>query len=53
MGKLTALRIRSLTEPGRYPDGDGLFLKLTGKGSGSWILRVQAGGKRRDIGWAH
>lgn len=50
MGRLTALKIRSLTEPGRYPDGDGLFLKLTGKGSGSWILRVQVGGKRRDIG---
>lgn len=50
MGKLTAAKIRALTEPGRYADGDGLFLSLNGKGSGSWMLRTQAGGKRRDIG---
>jgi integrase len=50
MGKLTALKIRSLTEPGRYSDGDGLFLEINGKGSASWILRVQNNGKRQDIG---
>src|SRR5438132_6929560 len=50
MGKLTAVKIRSLSEPGRYADGDGLFLNINGKGSGNWMLRVQAGGRRRDIG---
>lgn len=50
MGKLTALKIRSLTEPGRYSDGDGLFLEINGKGTASWILRIQTSGKRRDIG---
>jgi len=50
MGKLTALKIRNLTEPGRYPDGDGLILELNGKGSGRWLLRVQSKGRRRDIG---
>lgn len=50
MGKLTALKIRSLTEPGRYSDGDGLFLEINGKGAASWILRVQNNGKRQDIG---
>lgn len=50
MGKLTAVKIRSLTEPGRYSDGDGLFLEINGKGAGSWILRVQNNGKRQDIG---
>lgn len=50
MGKLTAVKIRSLTEPGRYSDGDGLFLELNSKGSGRWLLRVQADGRRRDIG---
>lgn len=45
MGKLTAVKIRSLTEPGRYSDGDGLFLEINGKGAGSWILRVQNNGK--------
>jgi len=50
MGKLTALKIRSLTEPGRYADGDGLFLDVTGKASGRWILRIQSNGRRREIG---
>jgi integrase len=50
MGKLTAAKLRSLTEPGRYSDGDGLFLDLNGKESGRWLLRIQAGGRRRDIG---
>ncbi|MEI9852825.1 MAG: integrase arm-type DNA-binding domain-containing protein [Sphingomonas sp.] len=50
MGKLTALKIRSLAEPGRYADGDGLFLDVTGKASGRWILRVQSNGRRREIG---
>lgn len=50
MGKLTALKIKNLTEPGRYPDGDGLFLELNGKGSGRWLLRVQSKGIRRDFG---
>ena len=30
MGKLTALKIRSLIEPGRYSDGDGVFLEING-----------------------
>lgn len=50
MGKLTALGVKNLTAPGRYSDGEGLILKLAGKGKGSWIVRVQANGKRRDIG---
>ncbi len=50
MGKLTALKIRSLIEPGRYSDGDGLFLEINGKGAASWVLRVQNKGKRQDIG---
>lgn len=50
MGKLSVLGIRKLKDPGRYSDGEGLILKLAGPGKGSWILRVQADGKRRDIG---
>lgn len=49
MGKITAAKLRSLREPGRYSDGDGLFLDLRGPGKGSWVLRVQANGKRQDI----
>ncbi len=42
--------VKNLTEPGRYSDGEGLILKLAAKGKGSWIVRIQANGKRRDIG---
>lgn len=50
MGKLTAVQIRNLREPGRYSDGDGLILNLVAPGRGSWVVRVQSNGKRRDIG---
>lgn len=50
MGTLTAQKVRSLTEPGRYADGDGLMLVVGAGGAKSWILRVQAAGKRRDFG---
>ena len=50
MGTLTAQKVRSLTEPGRYADGDGLMFVVGAGGAKSWILRVQAAGKRRDFG---
>lgn len=50
MGNLTALKIRSLAEPGRYADGDGLFLDVVGKAKGRWVLRLQSNGRRREIG---
>ncbi|KEO86036.1 integrase [Erythrobacter sp. JL475] len=50
MGKLTALQIRNLKEPGRYGDGDGLALVLTGPNKGYWVLRSTVKGRRRDIG---
>lgn len=50
MGKLTATIIGELSEPGRYPDGDGLYLKVSPSGGKSWVLRIQVNGTRRDIG---
>ena len=50
MGKLTATRVRALKAPGRYGDGDGLYL-LVGQGNArSWVQRIKYGGRRRDIG---
>lgn len=50
MGKLKATSVKAAKAPGRYGDGNGLFL-VVGKGdSASWIVRVQKRGKRRDIG---
>ena len=50
MGKLNPLQVRSLKEPGRYHDGDGLLLEVRPGGSKSWIARLQSNGKRRDFG---
>lgn len=49
MGKLTAVRIKS-APAGRHPDGDGLYLIVRDTGSRQWLLRIQADGKRRDLG---
>jgi integrase len=51
MGRLTVTSIKAaLKKPGRYGDGDGLFLQVGTGGSASWIVRVQKDGRRRDIG---
>ena len=50
MGKLTAVAVKAATKPGRYTDGAGLQLLVKDSGAASWLLRIQAGGKRRDIG---
>jgi integrase len=51
MGKLTATGVKaSIGKPGRYGDGDGLFLQVPAAGGGSWVLRAQKDGRRRDIG---
>lgn len=50
MGKLTAVGIKAAKSPGRYGDGDGLYLKVEKSGSKNWQVRVQKDGKRRDIG---
>lgn len=50
MKRLSALAIRNASKPGRYGDGEGLFLVVGATGSKSWIVRVQKAGRRRDIG---
>lgn len=50
MARLTTLKIKSLSQPGRYGDGGGLMLLVKESGARSWLLRIQANGKRRDIG---
>ena len=50
MGQLSATGIKAIKEPGRYIDGDGLMLLVKPTGAKTWVLRLTAGGKRRDIG---
>lgn len=49
MGKLSVAKVRA-AGPGRHGDGDGLYLLVKPSGARSWLLRVQQGQKRRDIG---
>jgi len=47
---LTAVRVRSLKESGRYADGNGLYLVVAPSGAKRWLLRTVVHGRRRDIG---
>lgn len=49
MGKLTVAKVRA-AGPGRHGDGEGLYLLVKPTGARSWLLRLQHGNKRRDIG---
>ena len=43
-------RIKGLTEPGRYADGNTLYLRIAPGGSKQWVQRLAVNGKRRDMG---
>jgi integrase len=47
---LTSVRVNSLAAPGRYGDGNGLYLVVDPSGAKRWVLRTVVQGKRRDIG---
>ncbi|WP_234834327.1 tyrosine-type recombinase/integrase [Sinorhizobium meliloti] len=47
---LTAMKVRQVSEPGRYADGNGLYLVVDESGAKRWLLRVVVQGKRKDIG---
>ena len=47
---LNAVRVRALKEPGRYADGNGLYLVVDPSGAQRWLLRTVVLGRRRDIG---
>lgn len=48
--RLTNVAIQAATAPGRYPDGDGLYLYIAKGGSKSWIFRFQWDRKLKDMG---
>jgi Arm DNA-binding domain len=50
MGRLSATAVKAARMPGRYGDGDGLYLLIGPTGGRSWVCRVQKHGKRRDFG---
>ena len=44
---LTARQVGTLKEPGRYGDGDGLWLQVSKSGSKAWLYRFMLNGKVR------
>ena len=48
--KLTAVKIRQIREPGRYADGNGLYLHVAKTGAKWWLWRGMVNGKRRELG---
>ena len=46
---LTAAKVRT-AGPGRYSDGNGLFLHVDPSGARRWVQRIVIRGKRRDLG---
>lgn len=47
---LTATFLRQVRTPGRYGDGQGLYLLVDPSGASRWVLRIQANKRRRDVG---
>lgn len=50
LNRLTATLVKSLTKPGRYSDGGGLYLRVRKTGSRSWLFNYADNGRRRDLG---
>jgi integrase len=47
---LTARGVVSLTTPGLFADGGGLYLQISPAGTKSWVFRFSLAGRRRDMG---
>ena len=49
-GKLKSLDVVRETRPGKYPDGDGLYLVVASPTSKNWSYRYWKDGKQRWLG---
>lgn len=50
IGRLTALKVEKAKEPGMYPDGGGLYLRVTTEGARNWVLRYMLDRRPRWMG---
>jgi integrase len=48
--KLTAVAVKNAKTKGLYPDGGGLYLRVTSTGTKSWIFRYKRNGITHDMG---
>ncbi|PDQ19665.1 integrase [Mesorhizobium sanjuanii] len=44
------MQVKQIKAPGRYADGNGLYLVVDPSGAKRWLLRTVVQGRRRDIG---
>lgn len=47
---LTARLVETVSTPGKYFDGHGLFLRVRANGGKQWVQRITIRGRRREIG---
>ena len=47
---LTAVKVRTEKRPGRYADGNGLYLLVDRTGNKRWVQRLTIRGRRTDLG---
>ena len=50
MGSLTKQQVAETSNPGRYGDGNGLYLVVSPGGTKNWVQRVRIGKTRTDKG---
>src|SRR5215510_15592443 len=50
MSKLNAARMRTLSKPGSYGDGGGLYLQVRGPENRSWLYRFKLHGRSHLMG---
>ena len=50
MATLNALLIKSISKPGKYADGGGLYLTVNERRGKGWIFRYMIAGRRREMG---
>lgn len=50
VGKITAAKLRTLTKPGIYGDGGGLYLRVRGASGSAWLYRYKRNGKGHLMG---
>jgi integrase len=49
-GRLTALKVEKAKKPGMYPDGGGLYVRVTPEGTKQWVLRYMLNRRARWMG---
>jgi len=47
---LTAAKVKQTTEPGKYYDENGLFLRVKITGTKAWVQKIVINGKQRELG---